>query len=50
VSASIQELVVPTPLVLPAGERPRRIGMRTVQFERGTLSLALKDESLAQTS
>jgi hypothetical protein len=47
-SASIQELVPPTPLVLPAGELPRRIGIRTVQFERGTSSLALKDESLAQ--
>ena len=40
--------VAPTPLVLPAGELPRRIGIRTVQFVRGTSSLALKDQSLAQ--
>jgi hypothetical protein len=50
VSASIQELVAPTPLVLPVGELPHRIGMCTVQFVRGTSSLALKDASLAQPS
>jgi len=39
--------VAPAPLVVPAGALPRRIGIRTVQFVRGTSSLALKDESLA---
>ena len=39
--------VAPAPLVVPAGELPRRIGIRTVQFVRGRSSLALKDESLA---
>jgi len=39
--------VAPTPLVLPAGTLPSRIGIRTVQFVQGTSSLALKDESLA---
>src|SRR5919201_1114070 len=39
--------IAPTPLVLPAGQLPRRIGIRTVQFVRGTSSLALKDQSLA---
>jgi 3',5'-cyclic-AMP phosphodiesterase len=39
--------VAPTPLVLPAGQLPRRIGIRTVQFVRGASSLALKDQSLA---
>jgi hypothetical protein len=38
--------VAPTPLVLPVGELPRRIGIRTVQLVRGTSSLALKDQSL----
>ena len=37
----------PTPLVLPAGVLPARIGIRTVGFQRGTSSLALTDESLA---
>jgi hypothetical protein len=50
VSASIQELVASTPLVLPVGELPHRIGMCTVQFVRGTSSLALKDALLAQPS
>jgi hypothetical protein len=36
--------------VLPVGELPHRIGMCTVQFVRGTSSLALKDASLAQPS
>jgi 3',5'-cyclic-AMP phosphodiesterase len=39
--------VAPAPLVVPAGELPRRIGIRAVQFVRGRSSLALKDESLA---
>ncbi len=39
--------VSPTPLVLPAGELPARIGIRTVGFVRGSSSLALKDSSLA---
>ncbi|HWE61268.1 MAG TPA: metallophosphoesterase [Chloroflexota bacterium] len=39
--------VAPTPLVLPAGELPARIGIRTVQFVQGTSSLALKDTSFA---
>src|SRR5437764_15345288 len=39
--------VAPAPLVVPAGELPRRIGIRTVQFVRGRSSLALKDEALA---
>jgi hypothetical protein len=49
-SAAIQELVAPTPLVLPAGELPRRISICTLQFVRGTSSLALKAASLAQPS
>jgi len=40
--------VAPTPLVLPAGQLAARLGIRTVGFVRGTSSLALKDESLAQ--
>jgi 3',5'-cyclic AMP phosphodiesterase CpdA len=39
--------VAPTPLVLPAGELPSRIGIRTVGFVRGSSSLALMDEPLA---
>jgi 3',5'-cyclic AMP phosphodiesterase CpdA len=39
--------VAPTPLVLPAGELPSRIGIRTVGFVRGTTSLAIKDQSFA---
>jgi len=39
--------VAPTPLVLPAGALPGRIGIRTVGFVRGSSSLALKDASLA---
>ena len=39
--------VAPTPLVLPAGELPHRIGIRTVKFLRGSSSLALKDEPFA---
>jgi hypothetical protein len=39
--------VAPAPLVVPAGELARRIGIRTVQFVRGHSSLALKDEPLA---
>jgi hypothetical protein len=39
--------VAPSPLVLPAGELPSRIGIRTVGFVRGTSSLALKDQSFA---
>lgn len=42
--------VAPTPLVLPAPELPRRIGIRTVDFVRGASSLALKDESLKDKS
>lgn len=38
--------VAPTPLVLPAGDLPSRIGIRTVGFVQGSSSLALKDESL----
>jgi hypothetical protein len=38
--------VAPTPLVLPAGELPSRIGIRTVRFVRGNSSLALKDQSM----
>jgi len=37
--------VAPTPLVLPAGNLPHRIGLRTVHFVRGSSSLALKDMS-----
>jgi hypothetical protein len=36
----------PTPLVLPAGELPHRIGIRDVTFTRGSSSLALIDEAL----
>jgi 3',5'-cyclic-AMP phosphodiesterase len=39
--------VAPEPLVVPAGELPSRIGIRTVRFHRGASSLALVDESLA---
>ncbi len=39
--------ISPTPLVLPAGALPRRIGIRTVKFTRGSSSLALKDEPFA---
>jgi 3',5'-cyclic AMP phosphodiesterase CpdA len=39
--------VAPSPLVVPAGVLPSRIGIRTVQFVRGNSSLALKDESFA---
>jgi hypothetical protein len=39
--------VAPEPLVVSAGELPRRIGIRTVQFTRGSSSLALIDEPLA---
>ncbi len=38
--------VAPTPLVLPAGELPSRIGIRTVRFVRGNSSLALKDQTM----
>jgi len=38
----------PTPVLLPAGKLPARIGIRAVSFVRGTSSLALKDESLAR--
>jgi len=38
--------VAPTPLVLPAGKLPARIGLRTVGFVRGASSLALKDDTL----
>jgi 3',5'-cyclic-AMP phosphodiesterase len=39
--------VAPEPLVVPAGELPSRIGIRTVHFVRGSSALALIDESLA---
>jgi len=39
--------VAPEPLTVPAGALPSRIGIRTVQFQRGSSSLALMDESLA---
>jgi len=39
--------VAPTPLVLPAGMLPARIGIRTVGFVRGASSLALKDQPFA---
>jgi len=39
--------VAPTPLVLPAGKLPTRIGIRTVGFVRGASSLALKDQPFA---
>jgi len=39
--------VAPEPLVVPAGELPSRIGIRTVEFRRGHSSLALVDESLS---
>jgi len=39
--------VAPTPLVLPAGTLPARIGIRTVGFVRGASSLALKDQPFA---
>jgi 3',5'-cyclic AMP phosphodiesterase CpdA len=38
--------VAPEPLVVPAGELPGRIGIRTVGFRRGSSSLALVDASL----
>ena len=38
----------PTPLLLPAGKLPARLGIRTVGFVRGSSSLALKDESFAK--
>jgi Icc protein len=41
--------VAPEPLVVPVGELPSRIGIRTVGFRRGSSSLALVDESLAAT-
>jgi 3',5'-cyclic-AMP phosphodiesterase len=37
----------PEPLVVPAGDLPSRIGIRTVGFQRGSSSLALVDEDLA---
>jgi 3',5'-cyclic AMP phosphodiesterase CpdA len=39
--------VAPEPLVVPAGELPSRIGIRTVHFVRGSSSVALVDQSLA---
>lgn len=39
--------VAPEPLTVPAGELPSRIGIRTVQFRRGSSSLALLDTSEA---
>ncbi|MEA2128345.1 MAG: 3,5-cyclic-AMP phosphodiesterase [Solirubrobacteraceae bacterium] len=42
--------VAPEPLVLPAGDLPSRIGIRTVHFRRGSSSLALVDESLASAN
>ncbi len=39
--------VAPEPLVVPAGELPSRIGIRTVHFRRGSSSLALVDQPLA---
>ncbi len=39
--------VAPEPLTVPAGTLPRRIGIRTVRFTRGSSSVALLDESLA---
>jgi Icc protein len=38
--------VAPLPLVVPAGILPSRIGIRTVQFTRGSSSLALIDQPL----
>lgn len=38
--------VAPTPLVVPAGVLPSRIGIRTVEFVQGASSLALKDSSM----
>ena len=39
--------VAPEPDTVPAGELASRIGIRTVQFQRGSSSLALVDTSLA---
>ena len=39
--------VAPEPLTVPAGELPSRIGIRTVQFRRGSSSLALINSSEA---
>jgi 3',5'-cyclic AMP phosphodiesterase CpdA len=39
--------VAPEPLVVAAGTLPSRIGIRTVQFVRGSSSVALIDQSLA---
>jgi Icc protein len=39
--------VAPEPLVVPAGELPRRIGIRTVELRKGSSSLALIDQPLA---
>jgi len=39
--------VAPEPLTVPAGELPSRIGIRTVQFRRGSSSLAVVDSSEA---
>jgi hypothetical protein len=38
--------IAPGPYPLPAGELPRKIGIRTVQFVTGSTALALKDEPL----
>jgi len=38
--------VAPMPLVVGAGELPARIGLRTVEFSRGSSSLALIDQPL----
>lgn len=39
--------VAPEPLVVPAGTLPRRIGIRTVHFVRGSSSIALMNDALA---
>jgi 3',5'-cyclic AMP phosphodiesterase CpdA len=39
--------VAPEPLMVPAGTLPRRIGIRTVHFVRGSSAIALIDRSIA---
>jgi Icc protein len=39
--------VAPTPLTVPASVLPSRIGIRTVDFVRGSSSLALKDSNMS---
>ncbi len=42
--------VAPMPLVVPASVLPSRIGLRTVEFRRGSSALALVDDPLSQAA